>query len=84
MSLSYVVGLIIVGAIIGILARLAIPGRQSISVVVTVILGILGALVGGWVADALDVGTVLRWIIGIAVAALLIVGYGAATGRRRV
>lgn len=84
MSLSYVVGLIVVGAIIGILARLAIPGRQSISAVVTVILGILGALVGGWVADVLDVGAVLRWIIGIAVAALLIVGYGAATGRRQV
>ena len=43
---------IIVGAIIGALARLVLPGRQSISMVVTIILGILGSVVATWVGQA--------------------------------
>ena len=41
-----VIGTIIFGAIIGVLARLVLPGKQNISMLVTVILGILGALIG--------------------------------------
>ncbi|GAB3867534.1 GlsB/YeaQ/YmgE family stress response membrane protein [Dactylosporangium cerinum] len=38
---------IIGGAIIGVLARLILPGRQNISVVLTVAVGIVAALIGG-------------------------------------
>lgn len=81
---------IIVGAIVGFLARAVLPGRQSISTLVTVILGILGSLAGSaiWVY-VLDKGDTkgIDWIalfLGVACAALLIVGYGAATGKKQV
>jgi uncharacterized membrane protein YeaQ/YmgE (transglycosylase-associated protein family) len=43
-----IIGAIIAGLIIGALARLVLPGKQNISVLVTIILGILGSLVGSW------------------------------------
>jgi uncharacterized membrane protein YeaQ/YmgE (transglycosylase-associated protein family) len=83
-----IIGLIIAGAIIGALARLVMPGRQSISVLVTVILGILGVLVGYYLAGALGVEATsgvdwLRWIISIIVAAVFIAIYMAVTGRSK-
>ena len=82
-----IIGLIIAGAIIGALARLVMPGRQGISALVTVILGILGVLVGYYLAGALGVEATsgvdwIRWIISIIVAVVLIAIYGAVTGRR--
>lgn len=84
MTIGEIIGLIIMGAIFGVLARLALPGRQSISALVTVILGILGAFIGFWIGDAMGAGTILNWILGIVVSAGLIVVYGLATGRRQV
>ena len=83
-----IIGLIIAGAIIGVLARLFMPGRQPIGVLITVILGILGVLIGWWLAGVLGVQTTngidwIRWIISIVVAAVLISIYIAMTGRRK-
>jgi uncharacterized membrane protein YeaQ/YmgE (transglycosylase-associated protein family) len=83
-----VIGIIIFGAVIGALARLVLPGKQDISIIVTVILGILGALVGYWLAGLLGVKETsgidwIRWIISIAVAAVLVVAYTSLTGRRQ-
>lgn len=63
---------IIVGAIIGALARLFMKGEQSMGIVWTIILGALGAGIGGWIAGAIGVGSVLEWIISILVAMGLI------------
>ncbi|MGL5817466.1 MAG: GlsB/YeaQ/YmgE family stress response membrane protein [Phycicoccus sp.] len=84
-----VIGLIIFGAVIGILARLVLPGKQNISAVLTVVLGVVGAMIGYWLARALGVGDtdgvdVIRWIISIAAAAGLVVAYGAITARQKV
>ena len=49
MTIGAIIGTIIFGAVISILAQAVLPGRQSINAVVTVILGILGALIGYWV-----------------------------------
>lgn len=73
-----IIGTIVFGAIVGILARLVLPGRQAISTLMTVALGIVGALIGYWIWGApKDDGSIdwLRWITSIAVAALLVVGY---------
>lgn len=81
---------VILGAIIGALARLVLPGKQSISTLVTVILGILGALIGSWVWTGLlnksDTNGIdwIALIIGVIVAAGLIVGYGAVTNKKQV
>jgi len=84
-----VIGIIIFGAVIGALARLVVPGKQNISIIVTVILGIVGALVGYWLAGLLGVKETsgidwIRWIISIAAAAILVVAYTSLTGRRQV
>ena len=47
---------IIGGAIVGYLARLLLPGRQNISALVTVLVGIVAATLGGVIADWLGVG----------------------------
>lgn len=85
-----IIGAIIVGAIIGALARLVLPGRQNISTVVTVILGILGSLIASWLVYQLGYSNenggfqFIPFLAGIVVAALLIVGYGMATGKKQV
>jgi uncharacterized membrane protein YeaQ/YmgE (transglycosylase-associated protein family) len=84
-----ILGALVLGGVIGALARLILPGRQSISLLVTVILGVLGSLVASWVVYRLgyeDSGG-FEWVpffAGVVVAALLIVGYGQLTGRRQI
>jgi uncharacterized membrane protein YeaQ/YmgE (transglycosylase-associated protein family) len=79
--LTTIIVTVILGAIIGALARLVLPGKQNISTLVTVILGIVGALIGSWVwTGLLNKGDTsgIDWIalfIGVAAAAILIVIY---------
>ena len=81
-----ILGLIVIGIVIGVLARLVLPGRQRIGILMTVVLGIAGALVGGIVASAIGEGDIFELnfigtIVGIAAAALLIaVAEGLGTG----
>lgn len=48
-----ILGWIVFGAIVGIIAKLLMPGRDPGGFVVTILLGIAGALVGGWIGRAL-------------------------------
>ncbi len=84
-TLGTIIGTIIFGAIIGVLARLVLPGRQSISAPITIVLGIVGALVGHYIMPE-NTGGIdwLRWIVSIAAAAALTVGYGMITGKKQV
>ena len=61
---------IIIGVIIGALARLLIPGRQTIGWLATAGVGIAGALLGGIIAHAIDVGGFLQFLIAVALAAV--------------
>ena len=72
-----ILGLIIIGIVIGILARLVLPGRQPIGVGLTVLLGIGGALVGGIVASAIGTGDIFELnfigtVVGVIAAAAFI------------
>jgi uncharacterized membrane protein YeaQ/YmgE (transglycosylase-associated protein family) len=83
-----IIGTIIFGAVIGMLARLVLPGRQNISTLMTVVLGVIGALIGYWLWGAMgggDTGGIdwIRWIISIIAAAILVTLYIAFTGRNR-
>ena len=83
-----IIGAIVIGAIIGALARLVMPGRQSIGVLMTIALGIVGAFLGSWVTHRFGYANsnggfeVIPFLVGIVVAALLIALYVALTGRR--
>jgi uncharacterized membrane protein YeaQ/YmgE (transglycosylase-associated protein family) len=85
-----IIGTIIFGAVIGVLARLVIPGKQAMGWLITIVLGIAGALIGYWVWGAIsdkgDTGGIdwIRWIISIAVAAVLTLAYTSMTSKRRV
>ncbi|WNG79730.1 GlsB/YeaQ/YmgE family stress response membrane protein [Mycobacterium sp. ITM-2016-00316] len=82
-----IIGTIIFGAVIGVLARLVIPGKQSIGWVITIVLGVAGALIGYWAWGLIasegnaNTGGIdwIRWAISIAAAAVLTLGYTAAT-----
>ena len=45
--IGLILTILIVGAIAGFLARLLVPGRQDLSVLATIVLGIVGSFVGG-------------------------------------
>ena len=73
-----ILGLILIGAVIGVLARLIKPGRQRLSMVATVLLGIVGAIIGGLIASLIGTGDIfelnfLGFVIAV-VAAVLLVG----------
>ena len=42
---------LVIGLAAGALARFIVPGRQPMSVVVTIVLGLLGSVAGGWIAS---------------------------------
>jgi uncharacterized membrane protein YeaQ/YmgE (transglycosylase-associated protein family) len=72
-----ILGLIVIGTVIGIIARLVLPGRQHIGALMTILFGIGGALVGGIVASAIGEGDIFELnfigtIVGIIAAVLLI------------
>ena len=48
-----ILGWIIFGLIVGALAKLVMPGRDPGGIIVTIVLGIVGALVGGWLGRAI-------------------------------
>lgn len=75
-----IIGALFAGIIIGPLGRLVVPGKQDISLIMTIVVGAVGALVGGFVAGLLGVGDTsgIDWIklfIQVVVAAICVVLY---------
>ena len=83
---SAIISAIIVGAIIGALGRLVVRGRQSISIVATIVIGVIAALIGTFIANALGVGNTngIDWIKLAIQVVLAAVGVSLYAGRRRV
>jgi uncharacterized membrane protein YeaQ/YmgE (transglycosylase-associated protein family) len=63
---------LLVGLLIGALARLVLPGRQEIGYLATALAGIAGSLLGAIIANLLDTGGVVQFLIAIACAAGLV------------
>ena len=83
-----ILGTIIFGAIVGIIARAVLPGRQAYGWIITILLGIAGALIGYWIWGALGGSNTrgIDWIrlaISVAAAALLSFIYTGLTRRSR-
>jgi uncharacterized membrane protein YeaQ/YmgE (transglycosylase-associated protein family) len=83
-----IVGAIFIGLIVGAMARLILPGRQNIGVIMTILLGAIGAFAGSWVTYRL-ISTanqgkfeLTAFLVGIIVAVILIAIYVGITGRR--
>ncbi len=89
MTATGIITAIIVGAIIGALGRLVIPGRQNMPVWLTILVGIVAALLGTVIAGAMGVRDTagVDWtelLIQIALAALGVFLIAGAYGRRRL
>ncbi len=84
-----ILGLVAVGLVIGALARLLQPGRQRMSILATMLLGVVGAVLGGLIADWLDVGSITElnfwgFVFALLCAVLLVgVAEGVRGGRNR-
>ena len=75
-----------IGLIVGAIAKLLVPGRDPGGWIVTILLGIAGAVVGTWLGRMLGIysgGESARWIASIAGAVLLLLLYRAIIKRRR-
>ncbi|GGG70532.1 membrane protein [Kocuria dechangensis] len=85
-----IISWIILGLIAGALAKLIMPGSQGGGIFVTIVLGIIGALVGGFLGSLIgigdlespfDIGTIITAVVG---ALIVLFIWGAVAGRRRV
>ncbi len=72
-----IIGFLVAGLVIGALARLIKPGEQGLSLVATLGLGVVGSIIGGFVASLLGTGDMwelnaLGFIVAVVAAVLLI------------
>lgn len=71
------IGFIVAGLVIGALARLIKPGKQNLSLLVTLLLGLAGSVIGGIIANLLGTGdifelNILGFVVAVIAAVLLI------------
>lgn len=65
------IGFIVAGLIIGALARLVKPGKQNLSLLMTLLLGLAGSVVGGLIANLIGTGDIWELnVIGFVVAVI--------------
>lgn len=85
MTVTGIITAIIIGAIIGALGRLVLPGKQDIPIWLTIVVGILAALLGTVVARALGLADTngVDWVELLFQVALAAVGVAIVAGTRR-
>ena len=85
-DVTSILGYILVGAVVGVLARFLVPGHDRMGIIGTIVLGIGGAAIGGWVAGEFFAETEgVDWIASIVAAALLVLVWRAIrTNRVRI
>ena len=89
MTITGIITAILIGIVVGVLGRLVVPGKQHISVIVTILVGIVAAFIGTALARALGIPTAtngidwLELLVQVIVAALGVALVSGVTGRRR-
>ncbi|MDF5751705.1 GlsB/YeaQ/YmgE family stress response membrane protein [Spongiactinospora sp. TRM90649] len=85
MTIESILGAIVIGAVIGAIGRLLLPGRQPIGWILTIVVGIVAALIGTAIAQAMQVETTpgIDWIELVMQVVLAVVGVGLVAGLRR-
>ena len=89
MTPTGIITAILIGIVVGVLGRLLVPGKQAIGMLVTILVGIVSAFVGTWLAKQIGVPTAtngidwLELLVQVIVAALGVALVASLTGRRR-
>jgi uncharacterized membrane protein YeaQ/YmgE (transglycosylase-associated protein family) len=89
MTVTGIISAILIGIVVGVLARLLLPGKQPIGMLVTVLVGIVAALIGTWLAQVLGIATTtpgVDWgelLVQLVVAVIGVALVSALMGRRR-
>jgi uncharacterized membrane protein YeaQ/YmgE (transglycosylase-associated protein family) len=83
-----IIGWIVLGLIAGLIANMLIPGRRQQGLILTCVIGIVGALLGGWIATKLfhihsmqGFFNLSTWLTAIAGAAILLLAYPVFSGQ---
>jgi uncharacterized membrane protein YeaQ/YmgE (transglycosylase-associated protein family) len=82
-----IIGWIILGLVAGLIAKAIMPGDDPGGIIITTVIGIVGAIVGGFIASALNIGDldeffdIGTWLIAIAGSLLLLGIYRVVAGR---
>jgi uncharacterized membrane protein YeaQ/YmgE (transglycosylase-associated protein family) len=89
MTVTGIITAIIIGAIIGFLGRLVAPGKQNIPIWLTIVVGIVAAFIGTWIAGLFGVASTggIDWIelvMQVIVAAIGVTVVAGIYGRRGV
>jgi uncharacterized membrane protein YeaQ/YmgE (transglycosylase-associated protein family) len=82
-----ILGWIVFGLIVGVLAKLLMPGRDPGGFIITMLLGIVGAVLGGFIGRAFGMygpGQSAGWLMSIAGAVVVLAIYRMVTGRSRI
>lgn len=83
-------GFLLLGLIAGAIAKAILPGKNGGGWLVTILLGVIGALVGGWLGSVLfnapleEFFSIQTWLLAIGGSVLVLLVYGLITGRRSV
>ncbi len=77
-----ILGYIFGGLVIGVLARLIKPGADPMGWIMTILLGVIGAVIGGWAATTFGLGRILTWVVAILAAIVLLFVYEAVRKKR--
>jgi uncharacterized membrane protein YeaQ/YmgE (transglycosylase-associated protein family) len=89
MTVTGIISAILIGIVVGVLARLLLPGKQPIGMLVTILVGIVAALIGTWLAQELGISTTtpgIDWgelLVQLVVAVIGVALVSALMGRRR-
>ena len=75
MDFGDVVFIVVVGLVIGALGRLAVPGRDPMPIWLTLVIGLIGAFLGGAIAVSLGFGGGGIFVISVLVATLIVIAY---------
>lgn len=82
-------GFLLLGLLAGAIAKLILPGKDGGGWVITLVLGVVGALLGGFLGSLLfnapleDFFSIQTWLLAIGGSIIVLVIYGALTGRRK-
>ncbi|MEV8370990.1 GlsB/YeaQ/YmgE family stress response membrane protein [Microbacterium sp. NPDC064584] len=80
---------LILGLLAGAIAKLILPGKQGGGWLITLLLGVVGALLGGWLGSVLfnaplqDFFSLQTWLLAIGGSIIVLLIYGLIVGRRK-